>query len=178
MSARKRINKQKFYAINRDVKIPGSQVKSIAAVHNVSEETVRTIKRAKTWPRFEDMKKLKNEKRQTFTGVSAKDAIPAMVELGQSGLSLNDHRPSTRGTPQEAVVPVQQPLTPEEHLDRITQAPDNQIRPVPSEEIKVVTVAEWEGILRKFGQLYSRQDQLRATQLQRKPLLSIFRRTK
>lgn len=150
MSARKRINKNKFHAINRDVKLPGNKVSTIAIKWDVSEETVRTIKRAKTWPRFEAMKKLKNERR----------------------------RPSTPKQPVEALA-VQQPLThDEEKLDKITQDPDNQIRPVASEEIKVVTVAEWEGVQRKLGQLYSRQDQLRATQLQRKPLLSIFWRTK
>lgn len=150
MSARKRINKTKFHAINRDVKVPGSQVKTIAAVHNVSEETVRTVKRAKTWPRFEAMKKLKNEKR----------------------------RPTMPGTPLKAVVPVQQPLTPVEKLDKITQAPENQIRPVPSEEIKIVTVSEWEGVQRKLGLLYSRLDDLHRAQKQCKPLLHIFRRAK
>lgn len=145
MSARKRINKSKFHAVNRDVKVPGSKVKTIAAVHNVSEETVRTVRRAKTWPRFEAMKKIKNEKR----------------------------RPSMPHTPLKAVVPVQRPLTPVKELDRITQDPGNQIRPVPSEEIKVVTVAEWEALQRKLGTIYRLVAQKR-----RSTLLSIFRRTK
>jgi hypothetical protein len=149
MSARKRINKTKFYAINRDLKA-GGKVQQIAAVQNVSEETVRTVRRAKTWPRFEAMKKLKNEKR----------------------------RPTVTKAPAKAVL-VQQSLSPDvAQLDEITQAPDNQIRPVPSEEIKVVTVAEWEGVQRKLGLLYSRMDVVRGEQLRRKPLLSIFGRTK
>jgi hypothetical protein len=146
MSARKRINKTKFYAINRDIKIPGSAVKTIAAVHNVSEETVRTIKRAKTWPRFEAAKKLKNERRQ-----------PTQVK--------------------EAVNPQLALVTPEKQLDEITQAPENQIRPLPSEgpasEIKVLTVKEWEDMNRKVGRLHTL-----VTYKRRKSLLSIFRRTK
>lgn len=143
MSARKRINKTKFYAINRDVKVPGSQVKTVATAHNVSEETVRTIKRARTWPRFEAMKKLKNERRRpTYFMESAK---PQLLPL----------------------------VTPEEQLDKITQNPASQIRPVPSEEIKVVTVAEWEALQRKLGTLYRLVAHKR-----RSPLLSIFRRTK
>lgn len=153
MSARKRITKVRFYAINRDAKVPGSRVKAIAAVHNVSEETVRTIKRAKTWPRFEAMKKLKNERR----------------------------RPTTPGAPLKAVVPVQQPLTDVEQLDKITQAPENQIRPKesgeywinPQHEVKVLTVLEWEAINRKIDRLFSH-----VTKKQRKPLLGLFRRAK
>lgn len=148
MSARKRINKNRFHAINRDVKL-GIKVSTIAIKWDVSEETVRTIRRAKTWPRFEAMKKLKNEKR----------------------------RPSTPHTLLKAVVPVQQPLTPVEKLDKITQDPGNQIRPELSDgvasPIKVITVKEWEDLNRKVGRLYGLMSQSR-----RKTLLSIFRRTK
>jgi hypothetical protein len=153
MSARKRLTKQLFYAINRDIKY-GSKVSTIALNHHVSEETVRTIKRVKTWPRFEAMKKLKNERRRPSTTKAAtQPAIP--------GLSAADAVENAT-----------------KNLDKITQAPENQIRPVPSAEIKEVTVAEWEDVQRKLGLLYTRMDQLRAAQLQRKPLLSIFRRTK
>lgn len=148
MSARKRINKAKFYAINRDVKFPGSQVKTVAAKHDVSEETVRTVKRTKTWPRFEAMKKLKNERR----------------------------RPTAQAGP--IAVVEQQPLKNiEKQLDTITQAPENQIRPElsqgPSSPIKIVTVKEWDDLNRKVGRLYGLVSQNRM-----KTLLSIFRRTK
>lgn len=125
MSARKRINKTKFYAINRDVKA-GYSVKCVASNHNVSEETVRTVKRAKTWPRFEAMKKLKNEQRR-----------PTQVK--------------------ETITNIPQPVlfTPQDELDEITQAPENQIRPLPPTAIKVVTVKEWEDLNRKLGDLYS-----------------------
>lgn len=145
MSARKRINKTKFYAINRDVKVQGSKVKTIASVHNVSEETVRTVRRAKTWPRFEAMKKLKNEQRRPTVTNAPIEAVQVHLGLGE---------------------PVRQ-------LDKITQAPENQIRPEvsegPSSPIKVVTVKEWDDLNRKLGRLYSLIDQK-----QRKPLLGIF----
>lgn len=154
MSARKRINKTKFHAINRDVKVPGSKVKAIASVHNVSEETVRTIKRAKTWPRFEAMKKLKNERRRPTTpGVPLK-AVPV----------------------QQALTNVQRSLNPTEELDKITQAPENQIRPDTSEEIKIVTVAEWNAVNRKIAVLKLRLD--RMTPHNTNGILGIFRRAK
>jgi hypothetical protein len=143
MSKRTRLTSKKFHAINRDLKMHGV-VKDVASIHSVSEETVRTVKRAKTWPRFEAMKKLRNEQR----------------------------RPSTPHSPIKAV-PVQQALTPVEQLDKITQAPENQIRPLPNDEIKVITVGEWEALNRKLGRLYSLIDRK-----QRKPLLGIFGRTK
>jgi transposase-like protein len=131
MSKRPRLTNKRFQAINRDLKTPGSQIKAIAKTHGVSVETVRTVKRAKTWPRFEAMKKLRNEMR-----------------------AVTPHAPI------KAVV-VQQSLNPTEaKLDKITQAPANQIRPNPSEEIKVVTVGEWEAMNRKLGQLYVRLERL------------------
>lgn len=144
MSTRKRLTKQIFYAINRDVKF-GIKVSTIAIRHGVSEETVRTVKRSKTWPRFEATKKLKNEQRQ----------------------------PTVTNTPIQAVQVHQGLGEPIRQLDKITQAPENQIRPLPSEEIKVVTVGEWEALNRKLGRLYQLIEQK-----QRKPLLSILGRRK
>ncbi|MDI3211791.1 hypothetical protein [Arthrobacter sp. AL12] len=145
MSKRTRLNKTKFYAINRDLKLPGSKVKAVAAVHAVSEESVRTVKRAKTWPRFEAMKKLKNEQRRPAAPSAPLEAVQVHSGLGE----------------------------PMRQLDKITQAPENQIRPVPSEEVKIVTVGEWEALNRKLGRLYQLLEQK-----QRKPLLSILGRRK
>ncbi|MCO4274293.1 hypothetical protein NG701_07600 [Pseudarthrobacter sp. HLT3-5] len=126
MSKRTRLTKQKFYAINRDLKVHG-KVKDIAAVHSVSEETVRTVKRAKTWPRFEAMKKLKNEQRRPLEASKPIKAVAVQQSLG----------------------------TDLEQLDKITREPANQIQPLPSEEVKIVTVQEWEYLNRKVGRLYS-----------------------
>jgi hypothetical protein len=118
MSKRTRLTRAKFHAINRDLKMH-NKVKDVAAVQGVSEETVRTVKRAKTWPRFEAMKKLKNEQR----------------------------RPTVVSQPVKAVAK-QQSLGVEEALDQITQKPSSQ------DEIKVVTLQEWETLNRKLGLLY------------------------
>jgi hypothetical protein len=136
MSKRTRLTSKVFHAINRDLKIPGSQVKAVAKAHGVSEETVRTVKRSKTWPRFEAMKKLKNEQRRPAVTHAPIQAVQVHQGLGE---------------------PIRQ-------LDKITRAPENQIRPLPSEEIKVVTVGEWESVTRKLGLLYSRLDDLRKGQ--------------
>jgi hypothetical protein len=104
------------------------KVKDVAAVHSVSEETVRTVKRSKTWPRFEAMKKLKiQERRQREAAGPIKAAV------------------------------IQQPLVPQpaiEQLDTITQARSNQIRlPLPT-DVKTVTEGEWEDLNRKVGKVY------------------------
>lgn len=148
MSKRTRLTGKKFHAINRDLKLHG-KVKDIAAAHGVSDETVRNIKRAKTWPRFEAMKKLKNEQRRPTVANAPIEAVQVHQGLGQ----------------------------PLRELDKITQAPENQIRPEvsegPSSPIKVVTVKEWEDLNRKLGRLYSLVAHRR-----RNPLLNIFRRIK
>ncbi|WP_427007164.1 hypothetical protein [Pseudarthrobacter sp. H2] len=126
MSKRTRLTKTKFHAINRDLRIH-DRVKDVAAVQGVSEETVRAVKRAKTWPRFEAMKELKNEQR----------------------------RPTVAPKPIQGVA-VQQSLgTDVAALDEITRAPENQIRPLPSTASKDVTIKEWEDLNRKLGDLYS-----------------------
>jgi hypothetical protein len=126
MSKRTRLTSRKFHAINRDLKMHG-KVKDVAAVHSVSEETVRTVKRSKTWPRFEAMKKLRVQQRR-----QREAAGPIKVV-------------------------VQQPLVPQpvlRELDKITQAPANQIRlPLPT-DIKTVTEGEWEDLNRKVGKVY------------------------
>jgi IS30 family transposase len=120
MSQRKRLTSKDFHAINRALKA-GFNVEDVATSLNWSDETVRTVKRSKTWPRFEAAKKLKNEQRRpTYLMESAKPLL----------LPLVSH---------------------EEQLNKVVQAPENQIRP----EIKVVTVQEWEGMNRKVGALYS-----------------------
>lgn len=153
MSKRTRLTKSKFHAINRELK-DGISVKGTAFAHQVSEETVRTVKRAKTWPRFEEMKRLKNERHRP-------SAPEAAQQTNLPGVSLA-----------EAVENAT------ESLDKITQAPENQIRREPSDDgvsspIKIVTVKEWNDLNRKLGALYSL-----VSRKHRKPLLSIFRRTK
>lgn len=124
MSKRTRLTSKAFHAINRDLKMH-NKVKDIAAVHGVSEETVRTVRRAKTWPRFEAMKKLKNEQR----------------------------RPTEVGSPVHAVAK-QQSLGVEKELDQITQSQPLMIATDETEEVKVVTVKEWDDLNVKLGLLY------------------------
>ena len=59
------ITKSLFYAINRDIKEAptngnGGAVVAIALAHGVSQETVRTIRRVKTWPAFEQYKQTRH----------------------------------------------------------------------------------------------------------------------
>lgn len=126
MSTRTRLTSRKFHAINRDLKMHG-KVKDVAAIHGVSEESVRTVKRAKTWPRFEAMKKLKNEQRRPSGITTAVKSAQALQDVGADLKALGD----------------------------ITRAPKNQIRPLPSEEVKVITVKDWEDLNSKLGRIYT-----------------------
>lgn len=113
MSTRKRLDAKTFRAINRNLK-EGKTVKEVAELHDRSEETVRAVRRNKSWPRYEATKMRNNERR--------------------------------RPTASEQVI---------RKLDTITRAPENQIRPLPSTAIKVITIKEWEDLNRKLGDLYS-----------------------
>jgi hypothetical protein len=59
--SRKSLDKRLFYAISREVKstLVGGSYKAddIAKAHSVSSETVRSIRRAGTWPKFIENKK-------------------------------------------------------------------------------------------------------------------------
>jgi hypothetical protein len=63
MARATRITKIKFHSINRDVKDAITSAKynafNIAKKHGVSDETVRSVRRAKTWPAFVTAKQLK-----------------------------------------------------------------------------------------------------------------------
>ncbi len=124
MSKRTRLTKSKFHAINRDLKLH-NRVNDVAAVHGVSEETVRTVKRAKTWPGFESMKQTKREQRRRIA-TGPVNGIAVQQSLGSDLV--------------------------EKQLDAITQAP-HDTRPKAG-LIKVVTVDEWETLNRKLGLLY------------------------
>lgn len=64
MAARQIITKIKFYSINRDIKAAVEKdsysAKKIAKTHHVSPETVRSIRRVRTWPAFVTAKQLKS----------------------------------------------------------------------------------------------------------------------
>jgi hypothetical protein len=59
--SRKSLDKRLFYAISREVKstLVGGSYKAddIAKAHSVSSETVRSVRRAGTWPKFVENKK-------------------------------------------------------------------------------------------------------------------------
>lgn len=76
------VSKALFYAINRDIKEQntygnGGLVAIIAATHGVSDETVRAIRRAKTWPKYVEKKqdrRIREVAKATKTSPPAEDA--------------------------------------------------------------------------------------------------------
>ena len=89
MARATRITKIKFHSINRDIKAEiqnGTYDSSlIAAQQHVSTETVRAVRRAKTWPGFITAKQLKttNDQRRKADAFDKQDAV-AQTKLGKS----------------------------------------------------------------------------------------------
>ncbi|KUM38991.1 hypothetical protein [Arthrobacter sp. EpRS71] len=81
MSSRTHITKFKFHTINHDLKLE-QPVSQVAKAHGVSYETVRKIKVAKTWPKYEAMKLEKNKRRTTgiSLGESVRNASKSLAE--------------------------------------------------------------------------------------------------
>jgi hypothetical protein len=106
-TSRKAIAKRKFYAINRDIKdarTTGLKLSDIAKMHSVSYETVRTIRAAGTWPKFEEMKRSRNVQRATgakvpsINGMTADEATEALNQAGIAGgyVTRSDYRALAR----------------------------------------------------------------------------------
>lgn len=72
----KAISKIKFYSINRDIKASVAagnwNAGRIANAHHVSDETVRAIKRTRTWPAWEIAKQVRRSQVNATYVISAK----------------------------------------------------------------------------------------------------------
>ncbi|MBO1267070.1 hypothetical protein [Arthrobacter cavernae] len=73
MSNPKKLTKIKFFSINRDIRDGRRSNAQMAAFHNVSIETIRTVRNAKTWNGFLAHKQAK-----------AARALKRKIELGKA----------------------------------------------------------------------------------------------